>query len=37
MFDVQRLMEVMAEILSDKYGVKVTMTAVPREQTENCA
>ena len=33
MFDVQRLMEVMSEILSDKYGVKVTMTAVPKEDT----
>jgi len=32
MFDVQRLMEVMSEILSDKYGVKVTMTAVPKDQ-----
>ena len=37
MFDVQRLMEVMSEILSDKYGVNVTMTAVPKEQGENCA
>ena len=31
MFDVQRLLQVMSEILSDKYGVKVTMTAVPKE------
>lgn len=37
MFDVQRLLQVMSEILSDKYGVKVTMTAVPKEQGENCA
>lgn len=32
MFDVDRLMRVMSEILSDKYGVKITMTAVPREE-----
>lgn len=32
MFDVERLMKVMSEILSDKYGVKVTMTAVPKEE-----
>lgn len=32
MFDVERLMQVMSEILSDKYGVKVTMTAVPKDQ-----
>lgn len=37
MFDVQRLLEVMSEILSDKYGVKVTMTATPKEQKEDCA
>lgn len=32
MFDVERLMQVMSEILSDKYGVKITMTAVPKDQ-----
>ena len=32
MFDVERLMKVMSEILSDKYGVKITMTAVPKEE-----
>lgn len=33
MFDVQRLLQVMSEILSDRYGVKITMTAVPKEDT----
>ena len=32
MFDVERLMKVMSEILSDKYGVKVTLTAVKKEK-----
>ncbi len=31
MFDIERLMKVMSEILSDKYGMKITMTAVPKE------
>lgn len=32
MFDVDRLMQVMSEILSDKYDCKVTMTAVPKDK-----
>ena len=32
MFDIDRLMEVLSEILSDKYGVKITMTAQKREK-----
>lgn len=32
MFDVDRLMQVMSEILSDKYGCKITMTAVPKDK-----
>lgn len=32
MFDIDRLMKVMSEILSDRYGVKVTMTAVPKDE-----
>lgn len=30
MFDVNKLMQVMSEILSDKYGVKITMRAIPK-------
>lgn len=37
MFDVNRLLEVMSEILSDKYGCKVTMTAVPKEKKDGPA
>lgn len=32
MFDIDRLMKVLSEILSDKYGCKVTLTAVPKDQ-----
>lgn len=32
MFDVERLMKVMSEILSDKYDMKITMTAIPKEE-----
>lgn len=32
MFDIDRLMKVMSEILSDRYGVKITMTAVPKDE-----
>lgn len=32
MFDVNRLMQVMSEILSDKYNAKITMTAVPKDK-----
>ena len=32
MFDIEKLMKVMSEILSDKYDVKITMKAVPKDQ-----
>lgn len=32
MFDIDRLMKVMSEILSDKYNAKITLTAVPRDK-----
>lgn len=32
MFDVERLMKVMSEILSDKYDANITLTAVPKDQ-----
>lgn len=32
MFDVDRVMKVMSEILSDKYGCKITMTAIPKSE-----
>ena len=32
MFDIERLMKVMSEILSDKYGAKITLKAVPKDQ-----
>lgn len=32
MFDVERLMKVMSEILSDKYDMKITITAIPKEE-----
>lgn len=32
MFDIERLTKVMSEILSDKYGMKITMTAIPKEE-----
>lgn len=37
MFDVQRLMQVMSEILSDKYDMKITLTAVPKTQEHPAA
>jgi len=33
MFDIQKLMQVMSEILSDRYDMKITMTAVPKEES----
>lgn len=30
-FDIDKVMRVMSEILSDKYGVKVTLTARRKE------
>lgn len=34
MFDVDRLMKVMSEILSDRYDCKITMTAIPKDHHE---
>lgn len=31
MFDVHKVMQVMSEILSDRYDMKITMTAVPKD------
>lgn len=31
---VPKLMAVLSDILSDKYGVKITMTATPKASTE---
>lgn len=31
---VPKLMAVLSDILSDKYGVKITMTATPKGATE---
>lgn len=31
MFNIHRLLEVMSEILSDKYGVTIRLTAIPKE------
>lgn len=30
--DVHRLLKIMSEILSDQYGVKITLTARPKEE-----
>ena len=30
--DINRMLQIMSEILSDRYGVKVTMTARKREE-----
>lgn len=32
MFDVHKVMQVMSEILSDCYDMKITMTAIPKEE-----
>lgn len=37
MFDIERLMKVMSEILSDKYDAKITLTAVPKDQAQERA
>lgn len=37
MFDIERLMKVMSEILSDKYDAKITLTAVPKDQIQERA
>ena len=31
---VPKLMAVLSDILSEKYGVKITMTATPKQATE---
>lgn len=37
MFDVNRVMQVMSEILSDKYGCKITLTAKPKDKEKPAA
>ena len=32
--NIDRLMEKLSEILSEKYGCKVTITAVPKEEKD---
>lgn len=32
--NVDRLMEVMSDILSEKHGAKITLRAIPKEQAE---
>lgn len=32
MFDIDKVMKVMSEILSDKYDAKITLTAVPKDK-----
>lgn len=32
MFDIDRLMQVLSEILSDRYDCKITLTAVPKDK-----
>lgn len=34
MFDIDRLMQVMSEILSDMYGCKITLTAIPKDKMD---
>lgn len=34
MFDVNRVLQVMSEIFSDKYGVKITLKAVSKESKD---
>ena len=34
-FDVNRLMQVMSEIMSDKYDLKITFRAVTKEKEGN--
>lgn len=34
--NVNRLAEVLSEILTDKHGVKVTVTFNPREEEQEC-
>lgn len=32
--DIQRLMQVLSEIFSDKFGMKITYSATPKEKKE---
>ena len=32
--NVDKLMKVLSEILSEKYGCKVTLTAIPKDQVK---
>lgn len=34
-FPVDKLMQVLSEILSDKYGAKITLRAIPKDAAEN--
>lgn len=34
-FEVDKLMQVLSEILSDKYDLKITLTAVKKEEAAN--
>lgn len=34
MFDIPKLMQVLSEILSDKYGCTIIMTAIPKDQAD---
>lgn len=36
MFDVNRVLQVMSEIFSDKYGVKITLKAVSKDNNDGC-
>lgn len=33
--NVDRLMEVMSDILSEKHGAKITLRAIPKDQANN--
>jgi len=32
----QKLAQILADIIGDRYGVRITVTVVPREETEKC-
>ena len=34
MFNIEKLMQVLSEIFSDKYGLQITFTATPKEKKE---
>lgn len=35
--NIDRMMKTLSEILSEKYGCKVTITAVPKEEKDTAA